>query len=116
MLDKVLAPLVEAMGGGLPAALPASGSSCGLPGCRRRRLAALDFGENLVENFDNAVQLRPRDRERWLHFEHIAQAGVLGRAEDDAKIHRPAVDLECLGGRRFLRLLIPDQLDADEQA
>src|SRR5579859_2950040 len=86
-------------------------------GLRRvRRLSVLDGRQDLVENINNTVHLGAGNRERRLDLDDVAEAGVFGGAEDDAKVHRPPVHLQGFGGRRLLGLPVTHQLDADEQA
>ena len=56
------------------------------------------------------------DGERRLDLQHVAQAGVPGRAEHDAQVHGPPVDLGGLGRGGLPGLPVADQLDADEQS
>src|SRR5580704_18845207 len=79
-------------------------------------LTILDGGQDLIEDLEYPVHLRAGDRERRLYFQHVAEPGVFGGAEDDAQIHRPPVCLQRFGGGRLLGLEITHEFDANQQS
>src|SRR5580700_3945612 len=79
-------------------------------------LTTLDRGQDLIEDLEYPVHLRPGDRERRLDLQDVAEPGVFGGAEDDAQIHRPPVCLQRFRGGRLLGLKITHEFDADQQA